>query len=152
MIAAVAFAIFGALLARHISPDPEAVPAGAVLAAMVGWLSTAVLRGLLVAVAGQARRQLGAASYGASIRSGLTLLVPFALLAAVAELGLGWHATDAFVAAGVTGSSAAAASAAIRVGGRPLPSVVAASLWSLTVSAGWMWLWTLGARVLGGAP
>ena len=141
-----AFLIFGALLARSLSTEPEAMVVLGLAAAVTGWLATGVLRVILWAAAGPARVSAGSARLDRSIREALAILLPFAVLAAMAELALGWQATLAFLAAGVSGMAGAAAAAQARLGGAVLRAAVLATLWALALVAAA----TLGLPVLAG--
>jgi hypothetical protein len=148
MVIALALAIFGALLGQAASADVAAMPASALLAVLAGWPATLLLRWLLAGCGG---RQ-GFAALSAAARDALSLLLPFALLAALAQWGLGWRAPLAFLVAALGTSAAAAAAATARLGAAPLRSALVASLWALVagggVSLGHAWL----AGLLAGVP
>lgn len=146
---ALAFALFGALIARRVNPNPQSWMGGAVVCAFLGTLAALALRMMLAAAAGPARREHGFRMVSRSAGQGMVLLVPFALLAALAELALGWSAVQAFAAAGLMGSAAAAAAATARLGAPPLRSAVLAGVWSLVVAGALQWvapMLQLGAR------
>lgn len=130
MVIALALAIFGALLGQAISADVEAIPAGALLAVLAGWPATLAPRWLL-AGGGQDFAERSAAA-----RDALALLLPFALLAALAQEVLGWQAAQAFLVAALGSSAAAAAGAVARLGAAPVRSVLVAGLWALAMGGG----------------
>lgn len=137
---ALAFALFGALIARRVNPNPQAWLGGAVVCAFAGVLATLGLRWFLAALAGPARREHGFRPVSRAAGQGMVLLLSFAVLAAFAELVLGWSAVQAFAAAGLMGSAAAASAATVRLGAPPLRAAVLAGLWSLALSAGLQWV------------
>ncbi len=148
MVIALALAIFGALLGQAASADVQAMPAGALLAVLAGWPAAQLLRWILAGWGGgRDFRALNAAAGDA-----LALLLPFALLAALAQWGLGWRAPLAFLVAALGTGAAAAAAATARLGAAPLRSALVASLWALAagggVSLGHAWL----AGLLAGVP
>lgn len=145
-----AFLIFGALLARSLTPEPEAMVVLGLLAAITGWLATSVLRSLLMAAAGSSRESSGHGKTDRAVRDAFAVLLPFAVLAGLAEFVLGWQATLAFLAAGVSGMAVAAAAVLIRLGAPVLRTTMLASLWALTLVAGttlalpWLAAWLAG--------
>jgi hypothetical protein len=149
MVIALALALFGALLGQAASADVEAMPAGALLAVLAGWPATWLLRWIL---AGLASREQGFDTRIGAVRDALGLLLPFALLATLAQLGLGWQATQAFLAAGLMAAAAAGAGAAIRLGAPALPATLVASAWGLLCSGAWIWAWSAAAALQGSAP
>lgn len=145
-----AFALFGALMARSISTELEAIPVSALLAALGGWLAVGLLRWLLAAAAaGEGRAK---AVLGQAVRSAMGLLLPFALLAAMAQLFLGWQATQAFFAAGMMSGAASAATACMRLGAPGLRVVVIASSWALIGAGAWVRIWMALAPWLEATP
>lgn len=148
MVIALALAIFGALLGQAVSADVEAIPAGALLAVLAGWPATLALRWLLAGLGG------GADFAGTTAAAGdaLALLLPFALLAALAQWGLGWQAPLAFLVAALGSAAAAAATAAARLGSAPLRSALIGGLWTLATGAGCSIGVAALASALAGAP
>ncbi|MGE4070343.1 MAG: hypothetical protein AB7E72_04145 [Lysobacterales bacterium] len=135
----IAFALFGALMARSISSEFEAVPLSALLAAVGGWLAVRLLHLVLVAAIPNIGSDRVAPTQAVS--AAMSLLLPFALLAALAELGLGWQATQAFFASGLMCTGAAAAAACMRLGAPALRVVALSGLWALTGAGAWMQMW-----------
>jgi hypothetical protein len=131
-----AFLIFGALLARSLTPEPEAMVVMGVAFAIGGALATGLLRALLIAAAGPARESPGSERLDRANRKALAVLLPFAVLAGLADFVLGWQSTLAFLAAGVSGMAAAAAAAQARLGAPALRAAVLAALWALALLAG----------------
>ncbi len=147
-MSAVAFAIFGALLASSVSADAAAIPIGALLAAAAGWLAVLLLRGLLAVMAVPAREADGARGLVAAMGDAGIVMLPFAVLAALAQLGLGWQVTQAFVVAALGAGAAAIGAVAVSRGAGKLLTAIVGGLWALAVGAGWMLAWS----ALGAAP
>lgn len=132
MVIALALAIFGALLGQAASAEVAAVPAGALLVVILGWPATWLLRRVLAGFGGgQDFPALDTAAHDA-----LLLLLPFALLAALAQWGMNWQSPLAFLVAALGSSAAAAAAATSRLGAPPLRSALLASLWALAAGGG----------------
>lgn len=142
-----AFAALGALTARHVSAQPEAAAIGAVS----GWILSEVML-LVLGTAAMlfcgARATPRSVSPGSGVRQGFVTMVPFALLALIAEIGLGWDAAQAFVAAGVTASAGAAATELARRGASQLRAVVVATVGGIAFAAAWIVV-TLAAQRAG---
>jgi hypothetical protein len=147
-VSALAFAIFGALLASSISGDAAAIPVGALLAALAGWLAMWLLRWSLAMTAGPAREADAARGLFAAMGDAGIVMLPFAVLAALAQLGLGWQVTQAFVVAALGAGAAAIGAAAVDRGAGRLRTSIIGGLWALLVGAGWMLAWS----ALGAAP
>ena len=133
MVIALALAIFGALLGQAASADMQAIPAGALLAVLAGWPATWLLRLPLAALASS---EHGFDQRRPAARDALGLLLPVALLAALAQWGMNWQAPLAFLVAALGSSAAAAAAATTRLGAPPLRSALLASLWALAAGGG----------------
>lgn len=149
MVITLALAIFGALLGQAASAEVAAVPAGALLALLAGWPAIWLLRWMLAALAS---REQGFDTRSGAVRDALGLLLPFALLATLAQLGLGWQAAQTFLATGLMSAAAAGAAAAIRLGAPALPATLVASAWGLLCSGAWIWACSAAAALQGRAP
>lgn len=136
-----AFLIFGVLLARNLSTEPEAMVMLGLAAAIGGWLAARLLRVLLVHPIGATDRARVDADR--NVDAALAVLLPFALLAALAQFGLAWEAALAFLVSGLGGSAASAASCAIRHGAPPGSSVLVAALWSMLLGCAWTLAWSV---------
>jgi hypothetical protein len=145
-VSALAFAIFGALLARSVSGNAAAIPVGALLAALAGWLAMGLLRWLLAMTTGRAGEADGARGLSAAMGDAGIAMLPFAVLASLAQLGLGWQVTQAFVVAALSAGAAATGAVAVSRGAGGLRTAIVGGLWALLVGAGWMLAWSaLGA-------
>jgi hypothetical protein len=147
IVAAACFLVLAALTGRHVGsgwlPVVLFTPLGLVAAlAFVG-----ALWGLLSLVNGRVRRERGPGALAKAISSGLLMLLPFTLLAALAELGLGWNAVQPFMTAGVMTAAGLAGAEAVRLGGGRLANAVVTSLTGLAFSSMWLVLSTLASSL-----
>lgn len=136
------FAALGALAATGGSTAAyiAALAAGGLV---IGAVVLAIQSGVLAAVNGPLRREAGAAAIRGSVARGFLLLVPFTIMAAVAELAVGWDAALVMSSAALMTSSGSAGADVARRGGRRLPStflplliaMAAATLWAFGVAA-----------------
>jgi hypothetical protein len=147
IVAGACFFVLAALTGRHIGTGMLPVllftPLGMVAAlAFVG-----ALWGLLSLVNGKARRQHGPGAFTKAVSSGLLMLLPFTMLAALAELVLGWNAVQPFMTAGVMTAAGLAGAEAVRLGGGRLINAVAPALAGLAFSSLWLVLSTFASSV-----
>lgn len=133
-----ALGLFGGLAGAQAPGGVVGALLGAVLATLGGLLLIGLLKGLLGAVN---RGRLGdAAAVPRSVDEAFVLLLPYALIAALAEGVLGWSAVQAFTSAGLMTAAGLAGAGAIAQGGRPLPNLLLPMLLVLPASMGWMLL------------
>jgi hypothetical protein len=96
--------------------------------------------------------QFSAVKFGGAIRQSFVTMVPFALLALLAEAWLGWDAVQAFVAAGVTASAGAAALELGRRGASQLRAAIVTTGGGIVFAASWILIAVLAQQVTGGQP
>ncbi len=84
------------------------------------------------------RRQHGYGAIRTAIARGFLLLVPFTVLGAAADLGLGWNAVQAFTSAGLMTAAASAGMEIGRLGGGRLRSALLPAGLAFLLSALWM--------------
>jgi hypothetical protein len=137
----IAFGLFGGLSGAHAPGGLPGSLLGAVIATLGGLALVGVLKGVLGAV--NRGRLADAAVVTRSVDDAFLLLLPYALLAALAEGVFGWSAVQAFSAAGLMSAAGLAGGGAIAQGGRPLPNLLLPALLVLPVTAGWMALASL---------
>jgi hypothetical protein len=138
-VPALAFATFGALVGWRLGSGWAGVALGLVVGVLFGLLVGAAMLGVL----GLANPRLARDTLREAAGTGFLLVLPFAALAAAAELLLGWNASQTFSSAGLMTSAATIGMEVGRRGGRGLraalfPTITAfvlASLWAI-VSAG----------------
>jgi hypothetical protein len=147
IVAAACFLVLAALTGRHVGsgwlPVVLFTPLGLVEAlAFVG-----ALWGLLSLVNGKVLRERGPGAIAEAVSKGLLMLLPFTILAALAELGLGWNAVQPFMTAGVMTAASFAGAEAIRLGGGRMTNVVVASATGLAFSTAWLVLVALASSL-----
>jgi len=112
------FAILGALTGRDMQKTGPLVLVYAIATAALAWLSVRLLAWL----AGRlSSRQDAQTTADEAAKRGFLMIVPFTALALLADLIVGWHATQAFTAAGILTAGASAA-AELEANGEPKPS------------------------------
>jgi hypothetical protein len=139
VVPAVAFVAFGGLVGWRIGNGWVPVVLGFLVGALFGLLAGAVMIGVL----GVANPRVARDTLREAAGTGFLLVLPFAALAAAAELLLGWNASQTFSSAGLMTSAATIGMEVGRRGGRGLraalfPTITAfvlASLWAI-VSVG----------------
>lgn len=112
-----AFAAIGALAAPRFTPEPEAMVIGAALGAIAGVVLLGPLRWMLWLVNPAIRKEYGYSGVRRAVGAGFVTFVPFAALAVVAEVGLGWDALTAFAMTGFMTGAGAAGLEVARLGG-----------------------------------
>ncbi|MEI6308903.1 MAG: hypothetical protein WCP58_04600 [bacterium] len=128
------FAVFGGLVTRRLFPAIGPVLLGGILGLLFG-LSALALTGLLFALV---RRRLAIASL---LADASLWLVPFAVLALLAELLMGWDAAQPIALAGfLTAWGRAGLDLSQRSGGRSSP-VFLSLFAAILLVAGWV-LWS----------
>ncbi len=135
--AVLCFAALTALVAGDAPGLPVLILLG-LLGLLGGALALALLTLFLSLVNGAVRREHGRAAVRLAVNGGFLLLVPFTVLALVAELGLGWEAAAGFAAAGIITAAGAAGAELTRLGGRRLPAVLLPMLAGIGLSAAWL--------------
>lgn len=102
----VCFAVFGALTAHHVSDDPLVIAGGAIAGIVLSVAGSLVIDWLLYTFDQVTRAQHGIIDIDRVVNAGFTMLVPFAVLALIAELALDWNAAQVFTTAGIMTSGA----------------------------------------------
>ncbi len=144
LLAPICYGLLAWLLARRLPVGAM----GAVLVVLAGFvlglLATLFLRAVLFVCNLGLRKQGGGKVRGAT-SEGTLVLLPFTVLAVLAEVFLGWNAVQAFASAGTMASAAAMGAAAMRQGGGRWANALGPSLGGMALSAGWMAFCALAA-------
>jgi len=125
------------LLSRHL-PFAGGGTALVVLAGLIFGFASALFLRIVLAVCNVGQPRDDGSSIGRAASDGALVLLPFTVLALLAELLLGWNATQAFASAAIMASSAAIGASAGRLGGRRWASSIGLSLAGVLLSASWM--------------
>ena len=100
-------AALGWLTARHMPVSPVWSCAVGLLLAAMGLIWLGVLTGIVHVMNPEIAQTHGGMAALTPVATGMLMVVPFTVLALVAELALGWSAAQAFAAAGLmTGAGA----------------------------------------------
>lgn len=138
-----AFAAFGALVGARASSNLAVVAGVVVVGVLFAFLGTH----LLVLVLAAAHRQLDSAALHQAAAIGLLLLAPFAALALVAELLLGWNASQVFSSAGLMTACGAVGVELGRRGGMSLRGALLPTIIAFLLSMAWISLSVLAGRI-----
>jgi hypothetical protein len=147
IVAAACFLVLAVLTGRHVGAGwlPVVLFTAVGLIAALGFVGS--LGGLLYLVNSRVRQQHGTGALIKAVSSGLLMLLPFTMLAALAELGLGWNAVQPFMTAGVMTAAGLAGAEAVRLGGGRLINAVVPALAGLAFSSLWLVLSTFASSV-----
>jgi hypothetical protein len=147
IVAGACFFVLAALTGRHVGSGWLPVVLFAPLGMAAALAFVGALWGLLSLVNGRVRRQHGPDAFTKAISSGLLMLLPFTVLATLAELVLGWNAVQPFMTAGVMTAAGLAGAEAVRLGGGRLTNAVVTSLTGLAFSSLWLVLSTFASSL-----
>jgi hypothetical protein len=140
IVTVLCFAVLGALTTHRMNGSAGFFLASAIGGAAVAWICLSILGWLLGAVNAQILRQHGRLGIHQALGKGFILMFPFTVLALLAELALGWNATQAFTSAGIMTAGAAVGAELIKSGGGKVSSWVLPSLGAVAFSAIWILL------------
>jgi hypothetical protein len=139
-VALCCFGVLGALANRRGNLGVEAAVFCGGSTLVITWIFMKALGGLVYATNAPIRQSCGWTGIKLVLGRGFVLIVPFTVLALIADFGLGWHATQAFATAGIMSAGAAVGADLIRLGGSKLPSFALPMLGALAFSAIWLGL------------
>lgn len=137
----IAFGVLGGLSGAHAPGGAIGSLLGAVIATLGGFAMVGFLKGLLGVV--NRGRVADPAVVARAVDDAFLLLLPYALLAALAEGMFGWSAVQAFSAAGLMSAAGLAGGGMLAHGGRPLPNLLVATVAGALASSAWMTLASL---------
>jgi len=138
VLAVLCFGVLGALTGRRVGPEPQVLVGFAFGGIVFAWLGLTILGRVLYVFNSRVRKQYGYAAVSNAIGSGFLMLLPFTVLAAVAELYLGWNAVQAFSAAGIMTGGASAGMELARIGGGRLAGMMLPILGAFVLSGAWL--------------
>jgi hypothetical protein len=136
-----AFAAFGGLVGWRMGASPLSAAVGLVVGAAFAFGATY----LLVQAIHLTHPGLGRDAVQEAASNGLLLILPFAVLALVAELLLGWNASQTFSSAGLMTACGAVGVEVSRRGGGRLRSMLVPTAMAVALAAVWMILITFAA-------
>lgn len=142
------FAILAWLNGRYVGSGAGQVAAFTAIGLAVAAALTAALAGLVYASA-PALRAAGFSGAWDAVARGFLTLVPFALLALLADLAFGWYAATAFMQAAVMTSGAAVGVEVMRRAGPRILHMIAPVAGAFTFAIIWIAYSSIFAGVVG---
>lgn len=137
-VALLCFAALAFMASRRANPSSTLLLLSAASGFLAAWVFMKTLGVLLYTANSPLRTQYGWAGVKRVMGRGFVMMLPFTVLAMVAEFRLGWNATQAFTSAGIMAASSAMGADMIQLGGRRLPSLLLPMLGAVTFSMLWM--------------
>lgn len=138
------FTVLGALAVHRANPSVLAISCAALAGLVAAGVFLVVLGFLLHETNPPLRGRLGRAGVNDAVGRGFTLLIPFTVLALLADFVLGWDATQAFTSAGVMAAAASLSADLMRQGARKFTGFALPMLGAFGFSMVWM---VLGSAV-----
>jgi hypothetical protein len=143
----ICFGVLGGLTARHISDGPVTIIGGVIAGLFFSIIASLFVADFLYIANSQVRTQQSFALTWRTVNTGFAMLVPFTVLALLAELALGWNAVQVFTSAGIMAAGIAIGTSLSRLGKQGLVAGLLPSAGAFTLVIAWMIL-SLLARVL----
>lgn len=142
------FAVLAWLNGRYVGSGAGQVAAFAVIGLAVATALTAALAGLVYASA-PALRVAGFPAAWDAVARGFLLLVPFTLLALLADLAFGWSAATAFMQAAIMTSGAAVGAERSRSSGQKMRLMLLPMGGAFAFSISWIAYLAIFAKAVG---
>ncbi len=132
------FTVLGALAVHRTNPSALAISCAALVGLVAAGVFLVVLGFLLHETNPPLRARLGRPGVNDAVGRGFTLLIPFTVLALLADFVLGWDATQAFTSAGVMAAAASLSADLMRQGARKFAGFALPMLGAFGFSMVWM--------------
>jgi len=145
---AASFGVLGWLMVRSGGHGPLAAGLFITLAAALGMLGRFSYILLLVAFNPAVRHRQGYAAVRQGVDAGFLMLIPFTVLAVLAEVGLGWSALLAFASAGIMLAGTVAGADLSKLQKQRWLGALLPSLGAGVLAAAWMVLLSLAQSIL----
>ena len=116
---------------------------GAILALVVAWFMIKILTAVVNGANKELRQQEGPGFGKVMVSRGLFFMIPFVILAILAQYVLGWNAGMAFASAAITTGAASTGMEAIKEGAKGAKNVIVPTIVGTIASTVWMLLITL---------
>lgn len=130
------FIVFGVLIAFN---KPEFRIVSLLVSVLISLVFAFLMVGVLVLVFNSGNRQeTGNGFAREAVSQGMLFMVPFTVLAVLAQVILGWDAVMAFVSAAVMTAAASAGTEAMKRGAKGIKNVLLPSAVAFLVSTCWM--------------
>jgi hypothetical protein len=135
--------LLGWLTTRHLPASPVRVGGFVFGFLLLPALGLAILSSLLSTLNPAAANTHGKLAGLSAVSSGMLLIVPFTLLALIADLVLGWSAVLTFATAGVMTGAGAVGTEMSKLGSRRPANMILPTLVGILFVVGWMLLGAL---------
>lgn len=142
------FGILAWLLGRHGELAPPAMGVLVFLALVLSVIGRSLYTWTLAVFNPAIRRNHGVAGIRQGVNTGFLMLIPFTVLAVLAELLLGWNALQAFAAAGFMISGAMAGMELGKLGKQNWFAALLPSLGAAILVGAWMVLLSVALSIL----
>ena len=129
----VCFAVFGWLTAEHLSLESSQSLGVVLFGALFAFVSACVISLVLFVV----NHEVGLSGVWAAVGRGFLMMIPFAVLAVVAQLGLNWHAVQAFASVGLMSAGGAAGMELAKINGKPLANGAVPAISAVLLALAW---------------
>ncbi len=135
------FIVFGLLI--PLSKDDYSITTflfSVILSVVIGLLAVNLLIMLLNNSNAELSQQSGGQFARQAVGTGMLFMIPFTVLAALAQLLLGWNAVMPFVSAAIMTAAATAGTEVMKKGAQGIKNVMIPSALAFFLSTGWMLL------------
>jgi hypothetical protein len=136
LVGPVCFAMFGWLTATHLHLRMEHNVVYALFGALFAIAGFCVLSLVLFTV----NFKIGIKGVLAAVAKGFLLMIPFAVLAVLAETVLRWNAVQAFASVGLMSAGGAAGMELAKINGKQMVNGIVASASAFVLTAAWVLL------------
>ena len=144
----VCFGVLGWLMARQGGLEPVALGGLVFLALAAGVIGRSLYTWALVIFNAVLRREHGAAVLRRAVDAGFLMLIPFTVLAVLAELRLDWNVMQAFASAGIMLGGAMVGAELGKLGQQNWFAALVPSLGAGVLAAVWLVLLSLAQIIL----
>lgn len=144
LVGPVCFALFGWLTAARLSLELSQMLGFALFGALFAFASACVISLVLFVV----NHEIGLSGVWAAVGKGFLMMIPFAVLAVVAEVGLHWNAVQAFASVGLMSAGAAAGMELAKINGKPLANGAVPALSAVLLALVWAMAGPLAVAVM----
>jgi len=140
LLSVTCFALFGALNFLHNGPAFSVfnIVLGIIAGLIFGFLSLGFMSTLLLVANGDLRRQYGSGFAMQAVSRGMLFMIPFAVLAVLAEVVLNWPAAMVFTSAGIMTAGASVGVEIGRLGKSGAKNFILPSIAAFLTSTLWM--------------
>jgi hypothetical protein len=132
------FAMLAGLAAHRGNPSTKSVAIAAIGGLAAAWLCLWLFGRLLYTFNGAVRHKYGWDGIWQAVGRNFVLLIPYTVLALLADTVLGWNATQAFASAGIMTSGAAVGAELVGLGGGKAANMLLPMIGGMGFTMLWM--------------